>query len=192
MLYIIRHGETEGNCAQILQGQMQGQLTPHGQQQAIDAGARIQVQMADAQIAPLHAIIASDLKRTVDTAQLINRALHLPLHTTPLLRERDWGELTGLPYHQVRGREELPASVESLEAMTARLHAFFAQLEANWAGQNLLLVTHGYTARLMQALALNCSPRDIAPMQNVELRPLHPPTIAAPSTRPDEVGATDS
>ena len=55
-LYLVRHGETEDNVNQIMQGQTQGRLTSNGIVQAQE----VRDQLASE---PFAAIIASDLKR---------------------------------------------------------------------------------------------------------------------------------
>ena len=87
-LFLVRHGETEDNVRQIMQGQSQGRLTLHGVEQA-ETLAR---QLADE---PIDAFLSSDLRRAVDTAAILAAPHHLPVETTPLLRERDWGDFTG-------------------------------------------------------------------------------------------------
>ena len=44
---------------------------------------------------PIDVVIASDLKRSIDTARIIAEPHGLEVVTTPLLRERDWGGFTG-------------------------------------------------------------------------------------------------
>ena len=55
-LYLVRHGETEDNVNQIMQGQTHGRLTANGIAQA----QQVRDQMASESFA---AIIASDLKK---------------------------------------------------------------------------------------------------------------------------------
>ena len=87
-LYLVRHGETVDNVRQILQGQMQGQLNETGIRQA----KQLRDLMASE---PIDAFVSSDLQRSVHTATIIAEPHHLPVHTSYLLRERDWGDFTG-------------------------------------------------------------------------------------------------
>ena len=87
-LYLVRHGETEENVAGILQGHLPGRLTAAGvcQAEALrDALAGV----------TFDALVVSDLARTVATAEVLNGRRGLPVDLCPLLRERDWGSLTG-------------------------------------------------------------------------------------------------
>ena len=69
-LYLVRHGQTVDNLNQIMQGQTQGELTAEGILQAQDLAAK----MADTHI---DFFVSSDLKRSVDTCQIIDN-LHIP------------------------------------------------------------------------------------------------------------------
>ena len=81
-IYLIRHGETVDNARQIMQGQTQGKLNDHGIQQAETVSKRLAEE-------PIDAVVASDLHRAVETAEITARPHHLPVVTTPLLREPD-------------------------------------------------------------------------------------------------------
>ena len=63
-LYLVRHGETVDNARQIMQGQSQGELNENGIRQA----RQVSEEWKDRH---LDAVIASDLKRSVDTARII-------------------------------------------------------------------------------------------------------------------------
>ena len=74
VLYLARHGETVDNANQILQGQTQGMLNEKGQEQAENLAKSLDGIHIDA-------VIASDLKRAVDTAEVIAKRRSLPLIT---------------------------------------------------------------------------------------------------------------
>ena len=81
-LYLVRHGETKENVANILQGHMPGELTERGIEQARQLCKKLQSVRFDA-------LVCSDLKRCVDTAAILNEPHGLTPEYTPLLRERD-------------------------------------------------------------------------------------------------------
>ena len=87
-LYLVRHGETIENAEGVLQGLMPGNLSEQGKEQARVLGEELRGQHFDV-------MFVSDLHRTVQTAELLNEVLQLPMIKTPILRERDWGEVTG-------------------------------------------------------------------------------------------------
>ena len=88
-LYLYRHGETAENRLHILQGCMPGTLTSEGR-------AQIAASVPTLQSIPFDIILCSDIQRCKDTALIINEVLQLPIVYTPLLRERDWGNATGM------------------------------------------------------------------------------------------------
>lgn len=115
-LYLTRHGETVDNANKILQGQTQGLLSPCGIEQAENLRDRMAATHLDA-------IVASDLRRAVDTAAIIAAPHGLPVSTTPLLRERDWGSFTGRYIPDLKD-EPWPDDIETLEQLRARATTF--------------------------------------------------------------------
>ena len=111
-LYLARHGETVDNVNRIMQGQTQGRLTLNGIRQAEE----LRDSMAQA---CLDAVVASDLRRAVDTAAIIAEPHGLPVTTTPLLRERDWGSFTGRYIPELKD-EPWPDDIETLDQLKAR------------------------------------------------------------------------
>ena len=82
-LYLVRHGQTEENAANILQGHLPGHLNEEGREQA----ARLRDRLKDIQF---DALYSSDLKRCRDTARVLTGPHGPPPPCTPLRRERDW------------------------------------------------------------------------------------------------------
>ena len=94
-LLIIRHGETPLNVTRVLQP-ADTPLSANGQAQAEALALRLKN-------AGLAAILSSDLPRALQTAQAIGRACGLPVLTTALLHERNFGDLRGRAYRRRRG-----------------------------------------------------------------------------------------
>ena len=88
-LYLVRHGETEDNVNQILQGQTPGKLNEQGCRQARELAEKMEGEHIDV-------FVSSDLRRALQTCEIIAEPHGKPVVTTPLLRERDWGSFTGL------------------------------------------------------------------------------------------------
>jgi probable phosphoglycerate mutase len=164
ILYLVRHGETVDNANQIMQGQTQGALNEHGIQQAKE----LSMQWQDCH---LDAIIASDLKRAIDTASIVAEPHHLDVHTTPLLRERDWGDFTGRYIPDLKG-EKWPDNVESLENLLSRAGEFIAYVKATYPGKKVLAVGHGIINKAILAVYYGKSMSDIQRMMNAEVREL--------------------
>ena len=182
-LYIVRHGETEENAAGILQGHIEGHLSEKGILQA----QRLRDEIAQT----LHPdrMISSDLKRTVDTAVILNEAFHLPIETSPLLRERDWGEYTG---RKIVGlpKGAFPASVETIAHMMERAGLFLQLLaeecQTNPEVHEILLVSHGVFSRCILAAAAGKSIHDIPILKNLEMREAALPMDFKATTPPEE------
>lgn len=163
-LFLARHGETAENVAQILQGHLPGRLTPLGRQQAEELRCRLV-----AQGAAFDALVASDLQRAVDTARIVNEAFGLPVQLCSLLRERDWGSLTGLSVTKARQGKMLP-DVESVEALFCRARRFLIYIKEHFDGQCVLAIGHGLFCRCILAALAGCEIRDIPRIQNAEVR----------------------
>ena len=116
-LYLVRHGETVDNANQIMQGQTQGELNENGIRQAQEVSEAWKDR-------PIDVVIASDLKRSIDTARIIAEPHGLEVVTTPLLRERDWGGFTGRFIPDLKN-EVWPDDIETLEnsSLMSRRHS---------------------------------------------------------------------
>ena len=163
-LYLVRHGETVDNVNQIMQGQTQGQLTENGIRQAEE----VRDYMASEDFA---AIIASDLKRSVDTASVIAEPHQLEVVQTSLLRERDWGGFTGRYIPDLKG-EKWPDDIETLENLLSRAGEFIAYVKKTYPGKKVLAVGHGIINKAIQAVYYKKSMSDIQRMSNAEVREL--------------------
>lgn len=163
-LYLARHGETRENVAQILQGHLPGHLTERGVAQAEALRDELQARGIH-----FDALVVSDLGRTLHTAQIVNEALQLPLFPTPLLRERDWGSLTGMPISSVQGTD-FPADVESVDDMFGRARKFLAYILKSFADKTVLAIGHGLFDRCIQAALAGTTIREVPRMSNAEVR----------------------
>ena len=181
-LYIVRHGQTEENQQRILQGHLPGVLTEEGRRQVEQAAARLaeeEGRTAGGEGKRFRCVVCSDLQRAVDSARIIAGRLQLQVCPMELLRERDWGRFTGMAIaeaverYRVDGRWMFPAgSVESDEALSGRATCVLETLGRTYAGDSLVVVTHGLFARHLVAAALGCSYREVTPFQNAEIRKL--------------------
>ena len=161
-LYLVRHGETVDNVRQIMQGQTQGELTDNGLKQARE----VCQQLKDI---PLTAVVASDLKRAVDTAVVIAKPHQLQVTTTPLLRERDWGRFTGRYIPSLKG-EAWPDDIETLENLLSRAGDFIAYIKDTYPGKKVVAVGHGIINKAIQAVYYGKSMSEIQKMFNAEVR----------------------
>lgn len=163
-LYLVRHGETVDNANQIMQGQTQGQLNENGIKQAREFSEEWKNK-------PLDVVIASDLKRSVDTAKIIAEPHHLEVLSTPLLRERDWGSFTGRYIPDLKG-ETWSDDIETLENLLSRAGEFIAYVKRTFPGKKVLAVGHGIINKAIQSVYYQKSMSDIQRMSNAEVRTL--------------------
>ena len=163
-LYLVRHGETVDNVNRIMQGQTQGELTAVGVSQA----EALAEQMAGL---PLDAIVASDLKRAVDTAAATARRRGMEVLTTPLLRERDWGGFTGRFIPDLKD-EKWPDDVETMAQLMARSRDFIDFVLTHYAGCCVVAVGHGIINKAIQAVYHKKPIHEVPRMGNAEVRTL--------------------
>lgn len=146
-LLLIRHGETPLNAARVLQP-ADTPLNERGQAQAAALARRL----ADA---GLVGILSSDLPRARQTAEHLARATGLPITSTALLQERNFGDLRGLPYDGLEinplAMDEAPPGGESRQQFEQRVAEAFAhalRLQSALGGP-LAVVTHGLVVKAM-------------------------------------------
>lgn len=162
VLFLVRHGETVDNARQIMQGQTQGCLNEKGREQARVVAERLAAESIDA-------IVASDLQRAIQTAEIIAEPHGLPVVTTPLLRERDWGGFTGRFIPDLKG-EVWPDDIESEEALLARARTFLIYITATYPGKRVVAVGHGIFNKAILAVYAQCPMREVQRMMNAEVR----------------------
>ena len=161
-LYLVRHGETVDNANQIMQGQTQGKLNENGIQQARELSEQWKDKAIDI-------ILASDLKRSIDTARIIAEPHRLEVLITPLLRERDWGSFTGRFIPDLKG-EVWPDDIETLENLLSRAGEFIAYVKQTFPGKKVLAVGHGIINKAIQSYYYQKPMNEIQRMQNAEVR----------------------
>merc|ERR1719235_832993 len=102
LVLLIRHGETDGNSG----GRMQPPHEPlsmKAKQQALSLGRALQAREAKGEFR-IAAVLSSDHTRTQETAAGIIKFLGRERRTiseTPLLQERDFGDLRGMLYADI-------------------------------------------------------------------------------------------
>lgn len=161
-ILLVRHGETFDNARQIMQGQTQGCLNETGREQARQVAQRLAQE-------PVDVVVASDLQRAVQTAEIIAESHGLTVVTTPLLRERDWGGFTGRFIPDLKG-EVWPDDIESEEALLMRARSFILYITATYPGKKVVAVGHGIINKAILAVYANCTMREVQRMMNAEIR----------------------
>ena len=144
-IFLIRHGETSGNAARILQ-RPDIPLSPRGLAQAERVGRRLAG-------AGITAILSSDMARAAMTAEQIARATGASITFEPLLHERNFGDIRGTAYDDL-GFDPFdlgyaPPNGESWEAFHARVDRAWARVRemADATGGHLAVVSHGLVCK---------------------------------------------
>ncbi|MFO7834002.1 MAG: histidine phosphatase family protein [Halohasta sp.] len=151
-LVLVRHGETEWNRERRVQGWAPVPLTDRGHEQAAALAERLAERYA------VDRLIASDLRRTLETARPVARAVDCELTTDRRWRERDFGVLQGLDYGELflghpeytlsevgsTAAEARPEGGESLLDQRERVLAAVDDLRASLGpDETAVVVTHG-------------------------------------------------
>lgn len=146
-IILIRHGETLLNAARTIQP-ADTPLAPRGLAQAERVAERVRA------LRPA-AILASDMPRAWQTAQAISRSTGLTPISTPLLWERNFGDLRGRAYDTLSFNAmemvEAPPNGESMASFHARVAealAYAAHLRQSLDGP-LIVVSHGLVIRAL-------------------------------------------
>ena len=163
-ILLIRHGETVDNARQIMQGQTQGELNEQGRAQARQVAERLASEQIDA-------VVASDLRRAIQTAEIIAVPHGLSVQTTKLLRERDWGSFTGRFIPDLRG-ETWPDDIESEEALLQRALTLLLYITTTYLDMRVVAVGHGIINKAILAVYAQCPMREVQRMMNAEVRVL--------------------
>jgi probable phosphoglycerate mutase len=151
-LLLVRHGESTWNAVSRWQGQADPPLSPFGERQAEDAGARL------AEIATITAVWASNLVRARRTGDLIAQRLGIAqVREEPLLRERDVGAWSGLTRDEIEERwpgylaaRRSPPDFEGDDELLARTRAGLSAAVDGTGSGEVLVVTHGGVIRTIE------------------------------------------
>lgn len=147
-LYIMRHGETDGNRGNRLQGRADIPLNENGIRQAKEAGEKLSKKNLI-----FDAVYSSPLQRAMDTAVLVSGRRREELRTDERLLEIDLGPYDGADLKQsfpvIRQLMENrpPEGVEKISSLEARISDFVRDLTSSPCEQNMLIVTHGVAMR---------------------------------------------
>ena len=161
-ILLVRHGETIDNARQIMQGQTHGELNEQGREQARQVARRMASESIDV-------VVSSDLRRAVQTAEIIAEPHGLSVVTTPLLRERDWGSFTGRFIPDLQG-EVWPDDIESESDLLIRARSFILYITATYPGRRVVAVGHGIINKAVLAVYAGCTMREVQRMMNAEVR----------------------
>lgn len=159
-IYIVRHGETEWNVEGRLQGHKDTPLTSRGIQQAKNRAH-------DLSRIEFDAIFASDLGRTMKTAEILKAERETVVIAVKLMRERAFGRFEGMKYQEfgdllrekldqrdaltlkAQGSYKLHEEIESDDELSARGLTCIRETALAYLGRTVLMVSHGGMMRAL-------------------------------------------
>lgn len=158
-ILVIRHGQTNWNLENRIQGRTDTNLNPKGIEQAYGVSQNLKDKKIDL-------IISSPLKRTRQTAEIINRNRNIPMMIDNRLIEISYGELEGKLTNEIKKRGDFGNTIdgktykkaETSEDFIKRVFNFLEDLK-EFKEDNILLVTHNEVCKAI-AIYFNSLPLD--------------------------------
>jgi len=144
----IRHGQTLYNLENRYAGSIDIPLNEQGIKDAKNAAIKLKEHEFDI-------VITSDLKRTIQTAELLIAGRNIRIIQSKLCSERNYGEMQGLTYIEVEALKPRilylklnndfhslnPPGGETFPALRRRAKAFSQFISQNFSGYNILVVS---------------------------------------------------
>ncbi|MFR9648955.1 MAG: histidine phosphatase family protein [Rikenellaceae bacterium] len=159
---VIRHGETLENIEHICQGQSHGTLSPLGREQARQLRESLTGESFDL-------VIASDLRRAIDTAEIIFSGSGVRIEHDARLRERGLLPLEGGKLDSSVNYCAHIDGCESMESMFSRVRSLLSEMESLHANKRVALVTHGLTIRVITSICQGVDIADTKVVKNCSL-----------------------
>jgi len=170
-IYLIRHGETDWNRVERLQGNLPIPLNSAGKKQARSIAQLLRG-------VKLSAIYSSEARRAVETAEIIAAKHKLIVNLSKYIKERSYGELVGKTENEYSGKIknllkkyfELTGTKkwwsyrpleghESLLNVEKRMLLFLREVAVANIGKNVAVITHGANIKILLAV-LGWVPRE--------------------------------
>jgi broad specificity phosphatase PhoE len=182
LCYFVRHGQTAWNAELRLQGQADTDMTDLGRRQAVRNGRRLAQLVASPQDFDF---VASPLKRTCETMELIRAEMGLPprgYRTEPQLMEVHFGDWQGFTYAELEERQPGCTAArfqnkwgfvapgkggESYQMLLDRVKPWLETI-----GKPTVCVTHGGVIRILFRLFEDMPATDAAAMEVTQDRVL--------------------
>ncbi|MEE2599831.1 MAG: histidine phosphatase family protein, partial [SAR324 cluster bacterium] len=160
---LIRHGETEWNSQQRMQGHSNSDLSAEGRGQIQALGKWMKYVSFD------H-IYSSDTLRAMQTAKAITQYTGHTLHLDKRIREKNLGVFEGLTSNEAKerfpdvynlfktaGRNYVIDKGESTQQLLDRSLEFIEEIRLRHPDQRVVIVTHGGVVRVLMKHTLGLS-----------------------------------
>lgn len=174
MLAFMRHGETDWNRAQRLQGRSDIALNATGRGQAVEAAHRMSGMEPGWDL-----VVTSPLSRARETGRIVAEELGVELGPTyEDLEERSFGSNEGESIAEISPEdyEKLLEVAEPEEDVVARAVGVLRRVQEEFPQRHVLLVAHGALIRFTVAYLQGTEPQRVA---NAEVVPVDARLLAA-------------
>jgi broad specificity phosphatase PhoE len=182
--YVMRHGQSRANVQGLIVSQPENGLKRYGLSEI--GRQQVKAGIVNSALGASTLIIASDFKRTRETAILVHDLLACD-HSFELdsrLRERNFGEFELGPdagYKEAWAHDQLDSvtesrGVESVSSVLQRSTAVIIDLEQRFTNQQCLLVAHGDILQILQTAFSELASfrhRELPHLDTAELRLLN-------------------
>lgn len=152
-LYIIRHGETNGNIDNIFHGHTDAPLNEVGKKQAKALSEKFKNIHIDV-------LYSSPLTRTLETAKSVNLHHSLPIITDERLMEMNGGDMEGIPFAKIAELypedeekwcntiwDYVSPNGEGMRDVFDRVVQAINEIVSSNTGKSIAVVTHGCPIR---------------------------------------------
>jgi broad specificity phosphatase PhoE len=166
-LFLVRHGETKWNREGKYTGQTDIPLNKTGKKQAKNAARYL------ASIQP-DVIFSSDLVRALETAQIINQLVKIPIKTDDRLREINQGDWEGMHIDEIKGkfhglfvsRQNDPLNVaspggETIGQVYNRVCSVLEEICWMYPDGKVVITAHGIVLAILQIIAVGIPIQDV-------------------------------
>jgi isoleucyl-tRNA synthetase len=160
--WAMRHGEADNVTLDVIDsGDQDFHLTEKGRGQVARSAKKLQSEKIDL-------IFSSDLPRTQESSEILAKILGAPVRVDKRLREINLGSWSGRPgadYRKTFVEEDdklvrrVDPEAESLVDVRARAWSFFKDVEREFKGKNILIVSHEDTILMLSQVAFGWNDR---------------------------------
>jgi len=155
VFYFIRHGQTDWNLDNKIQGHTDVPLNKKGLEQA----GELKKKLTGIVFAKC---FSSDLQRASKTAQIIMKENPAKIVLDKRLRERNFRDMEGKSSTAyINASPQDLDNIETDEALSARVFQFLDEVINTYLGGNILIVSHGGVMRSVLSKVLSLTCRDV-------------------------------